>query len=441
MGWKDTIKKSSWRDSIQKEPEKAPSPTDFSISGLEQAAVNSLPALGGIGGGILGSSLGPAGSVGGAGLGYAAGNRAKDLANEYLLGNKVESVGLPQKLVDTGKDIATGAALDAGGQVSGKILSKAAETAAPVTSDIRSTISNYLRNKAGALAENATGATAAQANKFREGAGNQLLDKGLIKAGDTAENIASRVGKASEDATNGIDTSLQALKDNGAKIKREDILQKIDDRISELKKDPSQSEAVRKLSSIREDVLSGDANPDILAAEQTKRGFQKQAGNWMNPEQGQAGKEAYGIYKNAVEDSATASDPSLADKFKESKDTFGLLAPIKEAAEKRALQQNQSPIGGLLDTSAIGAGIMTGNPIAGIAAPIARRVVAPRIASTSAVAIDKVSKMLAEAPETLGQYAPVLQKAKDEGGNKFAVTYFLLGQQDPHFQQLMKKAN
>ena len=67
------------------------------------------------------------------------------------------------------------------------------------------------------------------------------------------------------------------------------------------------------------------------------------------------------------------------------------MAPIFDAAEGRASQLNQSPVGGLLDVATIGA--------AGPMEAVARRVIAPRIASTAAVGTDLLSKGAAMAPK------------------------------------------
>lgn len=91
-------------------------------SGLLTSAVDSLPMLGGIVGGALGTSVGPLGSVAGAGGGYALGARAKDMINQHVLDKPVEAVGLPQKLLDTGKDVLTGAT----GEIAGQGLTAAA---------------------------------------------------------------------------------------------------------------------------------------------------------------------------------------------------------------------------------------------------------------------------------------------------------------------------
>ena len=85
--------------------------------------------------------------------------------------------------------------------------------------------------------------------------------------------------------------------------------------------------------------------------------------------------------------------------------------PIADAAEKRALQQNQHPFGGFLDTNTlatgalgtaaggIGSGDLSTGLGAGLALAAGRRFVAPKIGSSLAVTFDKVSKQLLKDPK------------------------------------------
>jgi hypothetical protein len=75
----------------------------------------SLEFGGMLAGGVAGTPAGPAGNVAGAGLGYAAG---KNIADQLFS----EPGTLGEELVETGKDVVTGAAMEAGGAVLGKAL-------------------------------------------------------------------------------------------------------------------------------------------------------------------------------------------------------------------------------------------------------------------------------------------------------------------------------
>jgi hypothetical protein len=67
-------------------------------------------------GAVLGAPAGPGGGVVGGGLGYAGGKKIADIIYDE------QDQGLPSQLLQTGKDIATGAAMEAGGQIGGQVI-------------------------------------------------------------------------------------------------------------------------------------------------------------------------------------------------------------------------------------------------------------------------------------------------------------------------------
>jgi len=83
-----------------------------------------IEALGLVGGGIAGTPAGPLGAIAGAGLGYAGAKQAYRTAEE--LAGVSEPAPLPEQLVRTGKEVATGAAYEMGGQIAGKTISAGA---------------------------------------------------------------------------------------------------------------------------------------------------------------------------------------------------------------------------------------------------------------------------------------------------------------------------
>lgn len=251
------------------------------------------------------------------------------------------------------------------------------------------------------LAENATGATAVQASKFKDGAGRELLDKGIVSFLDSPENIAAKSDAAIKQAERTIDSALKALDKKGVVVSADKIAASLEEKIAKWSQDPSMAPVVRKLRSIVDDIYdTGRSNVKISEAEITKRGYNTIAKNWLDPDQGRAGKVAYLAYRDAVEEAAQVVDPKIAQSFIGAKKVYALMSPIREAAERRALQLNQSPIGGLLDVAAATTGTVAGGPAAGVGAgaitAAGRRALAPRAASTAAVSLDLVSKMLSE---------------------------------------------
>ena len=366
---------------------------------LVQTNVDALPMYGATLGGVLGMGVA---SVPLAGAGAAAGESLKNGINSLWHGENAKDV--PKTTIDILTDSADafgkGAVSEMGGQIAGAVMPMAIQ-------GIKSgadTAGKHLRAQAEKLAVNATGATGAQSAKFADDAGAELLDRGLIKFGDNASSIAKRTGEAMDSANIEIDRALKSLDEKGITISADNVVTELEKKISDLSKDASQAGAVRKLKSIVEDIIStGESNIPISIGEQTKRGFNKMAGNWMDPEVGAAGKTAYQAYRGEVENAAETAAPELARQFTEAKKTYGLLAPIEEAASKRANTLNQSPFGGLLDMATTGAGgAAIGGPagIAGGAAlAVGRKSLAPRVTSSAAVGLNSLSKLLRSSPQ------------------------------------------
>ncbi len=106
----------------------------------------------------------------------------------------------------------------------------------------------------------------------------------------------------------------------------------------------------------------------------------------------------YQAYRGGVEDAGQAADPETANLFMEGKKSYGLLSPIQEASERRALTQSQSSHGSLTDLVAAEVGEKALGPL-GIIAPLVRRVIGPRIGSSIAVTADKAADAMRAIPE------------------------------------------
>ena len=94
-----------------------------------EAVADSLPAVGTIAGGLIGSGVAPvAGTVGGGALGYAGGSEARDLLKHYLLNKQLPSTKPVDQAVRVGGNLARGATAQMGGMAAGA-LAKAAPAA------------------------------------------------------------------------------------------------------------------------------------------------------------------------------------------------------------------------------------------------------------------------------------------------------------------------
>lgn len=326
--------------------------------------------------------------------------------NTDEVAGEIEGLDLGQRILNAG----SGAAIGAGASLGADAVSKGISSGAKY-------VGNKLQKSAEKLAENATGATRVQSEKFSDDAGRYLLDNKIVKFGDTPEKVAARANKAIKASEDTIDASLKTLDDKGVKVSQDKIIESLQSRIKELKSDPSQAGLVKNLEGKLDDIIN-TGNSEVLPsfAEKTKRGFNKSANQWDNPN-GSVGKEAdkilYRAYRDAVEDVAKSTDEIVANQFKQAKQTYGKLNPIASAAEKRAAQLSQSPKGGFLDVTSAVAGTAAGDPTFGVASIAARRLIAPRISSSMAVTADQVSKKLLSIPQyaSLAETNPSVFKA------------------------------
>ena len=87
-----------------------------------QLAGPTVEMLATVGGGALGAPLGPAGIVGGAGLGYGIGKEALEAADVALGLKQPRTVN--ELITEPAKNVLTGATLEAGGRVAGPIIAK-----------------------------------------------------------------------------------------------------------------------------------------------------------------------------------------------------------------------------------------------------------------------------------------------------------------------------
>lgn len=303
----------------------------------------------------------------------------------------------PLQLLARTKNAGVGAA--AGGVIGGALPVVGAGVNAGANA-----ISNKLKDFAEKTAVNATGATGKQATTFSDDAGRELLDRGIVRFGDSQAKISQRAADAVDQANAQIDSSLKQLEAQGVKVDGNTVYNTVRGVINKMKMDPSNADIAGNLEKELDNLVNasdakGTSDFGIQEAEQIKRGYGRKAGNWADPEKGQAGKTMYQTIRGAVEDAATDANPDLAQQFIDAKQTHGLLAPIQEAAERRAATTSQSPAGGFNDLATAAVGMAKAGPVGAIVAPVARRVIAPRIASSLAVTADGAADLLRKIPE------------------------------------------
>lgn len=217
-----------------------------------------------------------------------------------------------------------------------------------------------------------------------------------------------------------------------------DLMAALQRKINELGSDPAQAQVVRQLEAIKESVSNGPQLPTMRQLEDTKAGFQGMV-NWANPEGNAAKAAAADVYRQAGESVAKGAGPEAAKSFTDAKALYGQLKPVAAAAERRASTLNQSPPGGLLDVASAGAGAAVAGAPGAVITPVARRVLAPRAASSMASAANSLSQVLQKSPGAFGKFAPALQSAAVRGETALAARSYILQQTQPEYREVLKK--
>lgn len=424
----------------------ASSPKEF----LQSKTGGSLPVLAGmVGGQVAGAAFPEYGAI--ASILGAAGSAGAGELGRQQIGKNIGTYNADN--FQRGKDTLKQMALSGAGQAIGKGMGMSEEGPLPPGGSGKSgpTLGDYVSKKVEDLgdslktrAENnavaATGGTRSEVSGFKKGTGRGLLDKDVVNLfsspSDIAENAASVMGEAESKIG---DTT--AVTDRlGIKATPADISEGFNKRIQRLKSDPATIPAAELLEKYKAHALEASKNGEIPLSkiEQWKRGYK---GAFKNPDfdSRTAAKGAYLSLMDTTESKISKDAPPLLNDFLEQKKVFGMMEPVEEAASNRGLQLQQSPKGGFMDMAAGAAGAATGGPVGAVTAPVARRMISPRVNSMAAVSLDKLGDVLKSAPEKLGKYAAPLMNAANKGPKQMAVIHYLLGK-DPNYLSVIQKA-
>jgi hypothetical protein len=150
-----------------------------------QMAGPTVEALTTIGGGALGAPLGPAGVVGGAGLGYGIGQELLQQADVALGLRQPRTT--EQMITEPAKNILIGGTFEAGGRVAGPILAKGAEKIGEVVSKVAGKVAdirNVPKQKAANILRQSVGGEVDEVvNALRNAKPGQTPAEALAEAG------------------------------------------------------------------------------------------------------------------------------------------------------------------------------------------------------------------------------------------------------------------
>lgn len=282
----------------------------------------------------------------------------------------------------------------------------------------------------------ATGATRVQAEAFRPEAGAFMLDEGLSGFGQSQAGLAEKLKQASKAELDNMLSSAKQASEAGDTVDVNAIVANLENKISELKSQHGNSKLVKELQRYVDDMYEtgqGIITPE--AAEAAKRLF-REGVDYKDKIADKAQKIVSKEFQTATEKSIT--DKETLRKFLEAKNRYGIIAAPQKAAQKRALQLQQAPVGGLLDTATAAAASPAGIP-AQLGAMAGRRIISPRVPATIAYTLDKTSKLIKSPPKMLGKYAPIIKNAAVRGPGAVSVTDFLLEQTDAEYRKMKQE--
>ncbi len=161
---------------------------------LEYGGLAGGAAIGAAGGIPTGGVASPAMGVAGGALGYAGGKKVADAIEAYAGHKPIPTMG--ESLIESGKDVATGAMMEMGGQVGGKVLQKGLESAGEIGTALLGRMSGV-----------GEGGPKAAIESGKQINGWNILDP------KTAFNNALRGKLTGEDVVDIAKSSLQSVKD------------------------------------------------------------------------------------------------------------------------------------------------------------------------------------------------------------------------------------
>jgi len=387
-----------------------------------------------------------------------------------MLGGAATGSGYSEadNLGDYAKDVGLGAGLGAAGygvaKAGGKAIGGGIDAVGDKASSMKDEIAEWLTKKADQqYAKTVTGHSKKALKELSrrsggiEAFGRDARNEGLVKFGDTVDNVAERAGAKLEEAKGLLNSAYsQADSIDGQAV---DPL-KIRDRILQIAADndvAANQKAVDELLKHAEYFERlGASKGGISLSEALKQ----KSGYKFTPNDPSAilsNKELQNKLKSAVGSemvdaaeglSARPGAEAVADQLKEGNRLYGIAKPAVKAAEDRKvgnlannmLSPSDKGVGlGYLLSQGADAVTSPVKMVTGLALGAANNQIRTRSSSMAAVTADKVAELLKSAPEALGPYAKMLQSAQEKGARSLGVTHEILMKNDPDYAKAIQR--
>lgn len=388
-----------------------------------------------------------AGNLAGAGLsmmipGANVATAAKMAALGGMAGLGASEADLTEGNVkDAAIDSAGGAALGAG-------VGKAAQAAAPIAGKI----AGKLKGAATKAARRAIGYSKRFLNKQgierADDISRTMLDEGAIPWSGGAAETLRRIQDIADNSGAELGRVRKALDEMGiGGINTSNLTQKI------LSKKPAEvggvfDDIARHVDKAADTVTATGPETSFGQAEKLKK-LLYEAGGKTDDIQANTFRDASRVVREATEEKLDESakmlnhmNPNRADKisyedYLKNKKLYGMAADASDVALDKVNREAGNSFPSLRGTIAAGARLGTGDILGAAGTLGVTELAFRRGAGFSANATNKIADLVKQSPKVFGKFAPVLTNAMARSPQTFAVTHYLLGQQEPEYQEIV----
>jgi hypothetical protein len=262
--------------------------------------------------------------------------------------------------------------------------------------------------------------------------------------------LKERAGKGLQDVYETID------KNNASVFNPEAAARVVEERLGDFWRSPINKSESHLLDNILESIrMRGKENIPLGEAQALKQELGKVA-NWknsLNPtDKEKMAREAYGIVNEmidrSVEHGANKVSPSLGEgvanplteKLRTSLKDYGRGKTADQLLENRNAREQGNKLIGLTDTIAGSGGISSGGNVVGGILGV-KKGLEGYGAQGTALLSDRLAEIAKNTPERLGKFREAIDSSLQRGGRSAAITHYLLQQQNPEYQELMKSLN
>jgi len=393
-----------------------------------------------IGSGIVGSMAAKIPVVGpalGAGMGAIEGlgrSEADLTKGEYLKAAK-----------DTGTGAVIGATTGYAGNLLGKGVSKLLGSKA--VKEAAEETAAGLAATAEVQAAKALGADKVAIQKMGEDkvrqVGRQALDEKVVTPLASNKTMAARNIALKESGGSKMGEVYKEIDDASASTFNPlKTANKIDTELGDFYRSPINRGETKQLDNMLESVsMRGSQDIPLSEAQLLKEELGK-AANWKNKlnvsEKEKMAREAYHITSSGIDDaveagSKTLNNPELLAKLQAGKKLYGNAVASEKLLSKQLAKKGNNALG--LTDNIIGVGATAAMGPKGLAVLAGKKAHDAYGNQMAAVGADKIANIVRTAPETLGKYAPVLEKAAQRGAQSLGLTHYLLMKNDPEYRK------